>query len=65
MKSLVSLALAGLVSAMAHPALAGDRYVQRPPVVLSPDLSAPWVMQLGGRAPCVLAPACKDREVRI
>mgnify|MGYP001983439731 FL=1 len=50
MKSLVSLALAGLFMAMAHPALAGERYVQRPPVVLSPDLSAPWVMQLGGRA---------------
>lgn len=26
--------------------LANDRYVQAPPVVVSPDLSAPWVMQL-------------------
>ncbi len=25
---------------------AGDRYGQRPPVVLSPDLTAPWVTQL-------------------
>lgn len=32
------------------PATANDRYGQRPPVVLSPDLSAPWVMQLGGQA---------------
>ena len=50
MKSLASLALAGLMATMAHTATASDRYGQRPPVVLSPDLSAPWVMQLGGRA---------------
>ncbi|WP_442578987.1 L,D-transpeptidase [Mesorhizobium sp. ASY16-5R] len=29
------------------PAVANDRYAQRPPVVVSPDLSAPWVIQLG------------------
>ncbi len=29
---------------------ANDRYRQRPPVVVSPDLSAPWVMQLGAAA---------------
>ena len=29
------------------PASANDRYMTRPPVVVSPDLSAPWVMQLG------------------
>ena len=28
-------------------ALATERYATRPPVVVSPDLSAPWVMQLG------------------
>ncbi|QPC86835.1 L,D-transpeptidase family protein [Mesorhizobium sp. NBSH29] len=28
-------------------AQATERYGQRPPVVVSPDLSAPWVMQLG------------------
>ena len=50
MKSLLSLAIAGLVAALASPATAGERYGQRPPVVLSPDLSAPWVMQLGGRS---------------
>ena len=38
--------------ALSVPASANDRYGQRPPVVLSPDLSAPWVMQLGNqRAP--------------
>ncbi|TIX36608.1 MAG: L,D-transpeptidase, partial [Mesorhizobium sp.] len=26
---------------------ANDRYAERPPVVVSPDLSAPWVLQLG------------------
>jgi len=30
------------------PALAQDRYGERPPLVVSPDLSAPWVMQLRG-----------------
>ncbi len=39
----VAVAMAGLVL----PASANDRYVERPPVVVSPDLSAPWVMQLG------------------
>lgn len=29
-------------------ALANDRYRERPPVVVSPDLAAPWVMQLAG-----------------
>ncbi|MFI0845046.1 L,D-transpeptidase [Mesorhizobium sp. IMUNJ 23232] len=31
------------------PAGAQDRYAQRPPVVVSPDLSAPWVIQLGNQ----------------
>lgn len=46
MKS-VFLALS-FVSAISMPALANDRYRERPPVVVSPDLTAPWVMQLGG-----------------
>jgi lipoprotein-anchoring transpeptidase ErfK/SrfK len=41
---LCTAALAGLAAA---PAGAGQRYGERPPVVVSPDLSAPWVMQLG------------------
>ncbi|NTJ41435.1 L,D-transpeptidase [Agrobacterium larrymoorei] len=35
-------------TAAVQPALANDRYRERPPVVVSPDLTAPWVMQLGG-----------------
>jgi len=31
----------------ASTAVASERYAERPPVVISPDLSAPWVMQLG------------------
>ncbi|MBP1850484.1 L,D-transpeptidase [Rhizobium halophytocola] len=48
--SLMALAAAALV-AVAGPAAANDRYQQRPPVVVSPDLTAPWVLQLGGRPP--------------
>ncbi|TPN46796.1 L,D-transpeptidase [Mesorhizobium sp. B1-1-7] len=29
------------------PSAADDRYADRPPVMVSPDLSAPWVLQLG------------------
>ncbi|MFZ2101386.1 MAG: L,D-transpeptidase [Oricola sp.] len=32
---------------LAFPALAQERYGSKPPVVLSPDLAAPWVIQLG------------------
>ncbi|MCL6705374.1 L,D-transpeptidase [Pseudomonas sp. R2.Fl] len=42
------LVAAGLFAAAFQPALANDRYQQRPPVIVSPDLSAPWVTQLGG-----------------
>ncbi|MFS8147089.1 L,D-transpeptidase [Rhizobium sp. BR 249] len=46
MKHLVlAAALAGIFSTAA---LADDRYATRPPVVLSPDLTAPWINQLGG-----------------
>ncbi|MBY5410179.1 L,D-transpeptidase [Rhizobium leguminosarum] len=46
MKQLVlAAALFGLFSTAA---LADDRYATRPPVVLSPDLTAPWINQLGG-----------------
>lgn len=38
-----------LSSLLAVPAeAASNRYRARPPVIVSPDLSAPWVMQLGG-----------------
>ncbi|MDK4704158.1 L,D-transpeptidase [Rhizobium sp. CNPSo 4062] len=39
---------AGALSLLAANAFADDRYQSRPPVIVSPDLTAPWVMQLGG-----------------
>jgi lipoprotein-anchoring transpeptidase ErfK/SrfK len=39
--------LAGALSMGFSPALANDRYIERPPVRVSPDLAAPWVLQLG------------------
>ncbi|MDQ0454968.1 L,D-transpeptidase family protein [Rhizobium paknamense] len=44
-KSLFSLCLAALVLPFA--ANADDRYQSRPPVIVSPDLAAPWLLQLG------------------
>lgn len=38
----VAMFAAGVTSSTAS-----DRYAERPPVVVSPDLSAPWVLQLG------------------
>jgi lipoprotein-anchoring transpeptidase ErfK/SrfK len=42
------LAAAGVIGMLSSPAIANDRYQSRPPVVVSPDLTAPWVVQLGG-----------------
>ncbi len=50
MKTGLLLLMAACAAALASPAQAQDRYGQRPPLVVSPDLSAPWVMQLR-RAP--------------
>ncbi|MGB3390509.1 MAG: L,D-transpeptidase [Pseudaminobacter sp.] len=47
MKQLLVLGAAALIAGFAVPAQANDRYMERPPVVVSPDLTAPWVMQLG------------------
>ncbi|WP_193177102.1 L,D-transpeptidase [Oricola nitratireducens] len=46
MKPARLLAALAAVSLLAFPAAAQDRYVSKPPVVLSPDLAAPWVLQL-------------------
>jgi lipoprotein-anchoring transpeptidase ErfK/SrfK len=43
-------ALAAASIVMSFPAGAQERYGSKPPVVLSPDLAAPWVMQLRGRS---------------
>lgn len=47
LKRSLPLALAASLL-LAFPGLASERYQSRPPVMVSPDLSAPWVMQLGG-----------------
>ncbi len=41
-----ALCSAVLAAILLSPAAAQDRYGERPPLVVSPDLSAPWVMQL-------------------
>lgn len=43
--------LGGVALLIASPTVvvAQDRYATRPPVVVSPDLAAPWVMQLGNQ----------------
>ena len=48
-KSLLLVAAALAVGISTQPTEARDRYATRPPVVVSPDLSAPWVMQLSRR----------------
>ena len=40
--------VAAMLAVGAPPSLANDRYAERPPVVVSPDLSAPWILQLQG-----------------
>ena len=63
MKSLfVAVLCAGVFASGAY---ANDRYGQRPPVVLSPDLTAPWVTQL--RSPTTAHGAgtvVRERKVR-
>jgi lipoprotein-anchoring transpeptidase ErfK/SrfK len=46
MKQSFLLCGAAALSILATPAVANERYVEPPPLVVSPDLSAPWVMQL-------------------
>jgi lipoprotein-anchoring transpeptidase ErfK/SrfK len=44
---IISLTIATM-ALFVSPATAGDRYLPKPPVVLSPDLASPWVMQIRG-----------------
>lgn len=46
---LLWLGAAVAIAAFTLPAEARDRYAERPPVVVSPDLAAPWVIQLRGQ----------------
>ncbi len=48
-RTILLLGAAALVALPVAPTHASDRYGQKPPVVVSPDLTAPWVMQLGRR----------------
>ncbi len=54
MKRILIFGASLLIALSAQPASANDRYRERPPVVVSPDLSAPWILQLG-RKPGTLA----------
>lgn len=50
-KHLLAMGIAAMLSTClgATAAFANDRYRERPPVVVSPDLAAPWLMQLGAQ----------------
>lgn len=66
----VSIVLSAAIAAIivsAGGAGASDRYATRPPVLVSPDLSAPWVMQLQNRDTRRTVPAMRRqmREVQI
>lgn len=48
-KKFMMMLCAAALGFTAGSALADDRYRERPPVIVSPDLTAPWVLQLGGQ----------------
>ena len=50
----------GLSLSLAGTAFAEERYMTRPPVVVSPDLTAPWIMQLTGQN---VQPAVNTRRI--
>ena len=52
----------GLSLSLAGTAFAEERYMTRPPVVVSPDLTAPWIMQLTGQN---VQPAVNTRRIVI
>ena len=57
----LSVAIAASALVMTAPAFANDRYVPRPPVLLSPDLSEPWLLQY---QPGKKRPVISQRTVR-
>ena len=69
-RSISSAVLASIAIGVACPASAFDRYVDRPPAVLSPDRAEPWINQLRSRpvsyrdvtGPVVMAPGRADLE---
>jgi lipoprotein-anchoring transpeptidase ErfK/SrfK len=64
MKRMWLIGALGLV-ACAGPAMADDRYAERPPVIVSPDLTAPWITQLGGTPRRAVAAAAGVRAVQV
>ncbi|ATU92628.1 L,D-transpeptidase [Phyllobacterium zundukense] len=62
MKSAYLLLVSCLAVTFTSSAMASERYATRPPVVMSPDLSAPWVMQLRQR-PVGTSANIRDRLV--
>jgi len=61
---------ASIAVALLFPAAtqAQNRYVERPPVLVSPDLSAPWVLQLGhvpSRVQAVRQPVQRERAAAV
>ncbi|WP_313192160.1 L,D-transpeptidase [Shinella zoogloeoides] len=57
---LIRTLLAATILATTTSAYAGDRYTSRPPVIVSPDLAAPWLMQLTGEG---VQPAVNSRRI--
>ncbi len=56
----------GLMAALSQTAaMAQDRYRERPPVVVSPDLAAPWVMQLTGPQARAIATSRQPAQPRV
>lgn len=56
---------ASLAAIAVAPAAASERYGSRPPVVVSPDLSAPWVIQLGQKPGRVLPRRARNGDVQV
>lgn len=52
--------LAATLLATTTTAQANDRYISQPPIIISPDLTAPWVMQLTGEG---VQPAVNTRRI--
>ncbi|MBB4008840.1 hypothetical protein BJF91_11940 [Allorhizobium taibaishanense] len=60
LKAGLAVSMLSAMPVWAGKAMADDRYQSRPPVVVSPDLAAPWLLQLGVRsAPPVTAQATR------
>lgn len=57
---LIRVLLATTLMCTTTAAYANERYMSRPPIIVSPDLTAPWVMQLTGEG---VEPAVNTRRI--